>query len=239
LPREPADATAPVVRSSAQAIVETLVRNRVRHVFGVPGVHTYELFDALYKHSDEVTYVGSRHEQAAGYMAYGYSASTGDISVYTCVPGPGILNSGSALATAYAANFGVLTSPDQQERDMGVEQKTSDRKPDQVVRVSVHGYEVAAYIFGAGEEVLLCLNGGPGMPCDYVRDSHSRIAGDRYRVVAFDQLGCGASDRPDDDSLWTLERYVEEVEIVRSTLGLGKVHLLGQSGALGLASNMR
>jgi proline iminopeptidase len=125
--------------------------------------------------------------------------------------------------------FGVLTSPTCRSAKLGVEQKASDRKPDQVVRVPVHGYEVAAYTFGAGEEVLLCLNGGPGMPCDYVRDSHSQIAGDRYRVVAFDQLGCGASDRPDDDSLWTLERYVEEVEIVRSTLGLGKVHLLGQS----------
>jgi proline iminopeptidase len=105
----------------------------------------------------------------------------------------------------------------------------AERKPDHVIRVPVHGYEVVTYSFGRGGEVLFCLNGGPGLPCDYVRDSHSRIAGDRYRVVAFDQLGCGASDRPEDDSLWTLKRYVEEVEIVRSALGLGKVHLLGQS----------
>jgi proline iminopeptidase len=62
-----------------------------------------------------------------------------------------------------------------------------------------------------------------------VRDSHSRLATGHFRVVAFDQLGCGASDRPDDDGLWTLERYVEEVEIVRTTLDLGRVHLLGQS----------
>jgi proline iminopeptidase len=102
-------------------------------------------------------------------------------------------------------------------------------KPDQIVRVPVHGHEVVAYSFGTGDEVILCLNGGPGLGCDYIRDSHSRLAGDRYRVVAFDQLGCGASDRPDDTSLWTLERYVEEVEIVRTTASLGKVHLLGQS----------
>ena len=98
----------PQERSSAQAIIETLIRNGVLHVFGVPGVHTYELYDALYQHRDRVTYVGARHEQAAGYMAYGYAASTGDLGVYTCVPGPGILNSGSALATAYAANAPVL-----------------------------------------------------------------------------------------------------------------------------------
>ena len=98
----------PQERSSAQAIIETLIRNGVLHVFGVPGVHTYELYDALYQHHDRVTYVGARHEQAAAYMAYGYAASTGDLGVYTCVPGPGILNSGSALATAYAANAPVL-----------------------------------------------------------------------------------------------------------------------------------
>jgi proline iminopeptidase len=109
----------------------------------------------------------------------------------------------------------------------------------QTIRVPVHGHEVVTYSFGAGDEVLLCLNGGPGMACDYVRDSHSRLAHDRFRVVAFDQLGCGASDRPDDNSLWTLERYVEEVEIVRTTLGLSaRCTCWANLGARGSASNM-
>ncbi len=108
-------------------------------------------------------------------------------------------------------------------------EKGAVRKADKTIRVPVHGYEVVTYSFGTGDEIILCLNGGPGLPCDYVRDSHSRLASDRFRVVAFDQLGCGASDRPDDEGLWTLERYVEEVEIVRTALGLGQVHLLGQS----------
>lgn len=103
------------------------------------------------------------------------------------------------------------------------------RQADQTIRVAVHGHEVVAYSFGSGAEAIFCLNGGPGLGCDYLRDSHSHLARDRYRVVAFDQLGCGASDRPDDKRLWTLERYVEEVEIVRASLGLGKVHLLGHS----------
>ncbi len=105
----------------------------------------------------------------------------------------------------------------------------TDRTPHSTRRVPVHGHEVVAYEFGHGDDVLFCLNGGPGLPCDYVRDSHARLADHGYRVVAFDQLGCGASDRPIDGSLWTLARYVEEVEIVRVTLGLGRVHLLGQS----------
>lgn len=77
--------------------------------------------------------------------------------------------------------------------------------------------------------MLFCINGGPGLPCDYVCDAHSRLVEHGYRVVAFDQLGCGASDKPKNDSLWTLERYVEEVEIVRTHLNLGVVHLLGHS----------
>ncbi len=104
-----------------------------------------------------------------------------------------------------------------------------EREPERIERVAVHGHEVVTYSFGSGEDALLLINGGPGMPCDYIRDSHSRIAELGIRVVAWDQLGCGASDRPDDSSLWTLARYVEEVEIVRTTLGLGRVHLYGQS----------
>jgi len=50
-----------------------------------------------------------------------------------------------------------------------------------------------------------------------------------YRVVIHDQLGNGRSDKPRDKSLWTIARYVEEVEAVRQALNLGRVHLLGQS----------
>ncbi len=104
-----------------------------------------------------------------------------------------------------------------------------DRKPDETFNVAVDGHNVVAYSYGQGDEVLFCLNGGPGLPCDYVRDSHSWLADKGYRVVAFDQLGTGKSDRPEDTSLWTVERYVEETEIVRKALDLGVVHLYGQS----------
>ncbi|HZD54444.1 MAG TPA: proline iminopeptidase-family hydrolase [Woeseiaceae bacterium] len=102
--------------------------------------------------------------------------------------------------------------------------------PDKTMRVRLaEGYEVAAYSFGAGEDVLFCANGGPGLPCDYLRDSHSVLVREGYRVVAWDQLGCGRSDRPEDPALWTVERYVAEAEQVRSALGLGRIHFLGQS----------
>ena len=106
---------------------------------------------------------------------------------------------------------------------------SDERKADQVVEVPVDGYKVVTYSFGSGDETVLCVNGGPGIPCDYVREPNACLTDHGYRVVAFDQLGCGASDRPDDTSLWTIERYAKELDTVRETLGLGKVHLLGQS----------
>ncbi|KAB0545429.1 proline iminopeptidase, partial [Pseudomonas palleroniana] len=45
-------------------------------------------------------------------------------------------------------------------------------EPDQRYDVEVDGHRLVAYGFGDGDEVLLCLNGGPGLPCDYLRDSH-------------------------------------------------------------------
>ncbi|MBK0329263.1 proline iminopeptidase-family hydrolase [Rhodobacteraceae bacterium F11138] len=112
----------------------------------------------------------------------------------------------------------------------------SEIEPDEVKDITVDGYSVKTYSFGSGENVVLCANGGPGLPCDYLRDSHSCLAAEGFRVVAWDQLGTGSSDRPTDPSLWTIQRYVEETETVRSALGLGKVHFLGQSwgGWLGI-----
>lgn len=95
--------------------------------------------------------------------------------------------------------------------------------------IEVDGYKVIAYSFGSGPETVFCLNGGPGLPCDYLREAHSCLIDKGYRVVAFDQLGTGASDRPTDKDLWTIGRYVEETETVRKALGLGKVHMLGHS----------
>lgn len=102
-------------------------------------------------------------------------------------------------------------------------------KADQTMRVAVPGGRVAVYSFGSGDEVVLCLHGGPGCTCDYVRDSHYVLAQHGYRVVVFDQLGSGRSDKPKDKSLWEIPRFVEEVEAVRQALDLGRVHLLGQS----------
>jgi acetolactate synthase-1/2/3 large subunit len=94
--------------TSGQAIVKSLINHGVDTVFGLPGVQTYALFDALLEYQHQVKYVGSRHEQGAAYMAFGYAKSTGRAGVYTVVPGPGFLNTTAALCSAYAANAPVL-----------------------------------------------------------------------------------------------------------------------------------
>ena len=96
-------------------------------------------------------------------------------------------------------------------------------------RVKIGRHKVVTFDYGTGEEVLFLLNGGPGLPCDYLRDPLIAMVEKGYRVVTYDQLGCGRSDRPKDPSLWRIERYVEEVETVRKAMGLGRIHLLGHS----------
>lgn len=108
--------------------------------------------------------------------------------------------------------------------------------PDQTQRVTVDGHEVVTYSWGEGEEVVFLLSGGPGLPCRYLVEPHLRLVDAGYRVVSYDQLGTGASERPKDDSLWHIERFAREVETVREALGLGAFHLIGHSwgGWLGI-----
>jgi acetolactate synthase I/II/III large subunit len=94
--------------STGQAIARSLIRNGVDTIFGIPGAHTYDFIDALYEYRDKIRFIVNRHEQGSGYMAYGYAKSTGRIGAFTCVPGPGVLNAGAALCTAYGANAPVL-----------------------------------------------------------------------------------------------------------------------------------
>ena len=108
--------------------------------------------------------------------------------------------------------------------------------PDETRRVAVAGHEVVTYSWGGGEEVVFLLSGGPGLPCRYLVEPHLRLVEAGYRVVSYDQLGTGQSDRPKDESLWHVARFAQEVETVRSALGLDRFHLIGHSwgGWLGM-----
>ena len=88
-------------------------------------------------------------------------------------------------------------------------------------------YRVVGDREAPGKMPLLCLHGGPGMTHNYI-EALEALA-DRRQVIFYDQLGCGRSDRPDDTSLWTVDRFVEELAQVRAALGLDRLHLFGSS----------
>jgi acetolactate synthase-1/2/3 large subunit len=94
--------------TGGEATVQALLAHGVDTLFVLPGVQNDALFSALYDAAERLKVIVTRHEQAAGYMAYGYAAASGRPGAYCVVPGPGFLNTTAALATAYACNAPVL-----------------------------------------------------------------------------------------------------------------------------------
>jgi proline iminopeptidase len=89
---------------------------------------------------------------------------------------------------------------------------------------------------GNGDVPVLTLHGGPGFPHFYFECFEDFLPRAGVQFWYYDQLGCGFSEQPDDPSLWTVERYRDEVEQVRAALGLERFVLYGQSwgGMLGI-----
>jgi proline iminopeptidase len=94
--------------------------------------------------------------------------------------------------------------------------------------VEVEGGVIRYRLLGEGRRTLVLLHGGPGAGSLYLKPLE-RLAGSDRRVVVYDQLGCGDSDRPDDPSLWRADRFVDELEALRTHLGLDGFDLYGHS----------
>jgi acetolactate synthase I/II/III large subunit len=94
--------------TTAEATVETLLRHGIDTVYALPGVHNDPLFDAFYHAADRLRVIHPRHEQTAAYMALGAALATGKPQAFAVVPGPGMLNAGAALLTAYGMNAPVI-----------------------------------------------------------------------------------------------------------------------------------
>ena len=102
------DVPAPATMTGGEALVAGLLAHGVDTVFGLPGVQTYGLFDALKRADDRIRVISPRHEQTCAYMALGYAFSTGRPGVFSVVPGPGLMNAAAGLLTAYGLNAPVL-----------------------------------------------------------------------------------------------------------------------------------
>jgi len=94
--------------TTAEATVASLLAHGIETIYALPGVHNDHVFDALFKASDRMRVVHTRHEQGAAYMALGAALATDKPQPYVVVPGPGFLNTSAALLTAYSMNAPVL-----------------------------------------------------------------------------------------------------------------------------------
>lgn len=87
--------------NGSEIVVECLKEQGVDTVFGYPGGTILNIYDALYKHSDEIQHILVSHEQGAAHAADGYARSTGKVGVCMATSGPGATNLVTGIATAY------------------------------------------------------------------------------------------------------------------------------------------
>ena len=101
--------------NGAELAIDTLVANGVDTVFGIPGVHTLALYDAL--HDRPVRHILARHEQGAGFMADGYARASGKPGVALIITGPGITNVATPIGEAYTDGSPVFVVSANVERE--------------------------------------------------------------------------------------------------------------------------
>jgi acetolactate synthase-1/2/3 large subunit len=96
------------VLPGSEIVVECLKEQGVKTVFGYPGGAILEIYDALYKHQDEITHILTSHEQGASHAADGYARATGKVGVCLATSGPGATNLVTGIATAYMDSIPIV-----------------------------------------------------------------------------------------------------------------------------------
>ena len=94
--------------TGAQILVECLKEQGVDTVFGYPGGAILNVYDELYKHSDEIRHILTSHEQGASHAADGYARATGKVGVCLATSGPGATNLVTGIATAYMDSVPIV-----------------------------------------------------------------------------------------------------------------------------------
>ncbi len=104
------DNQAPQRMTAAEALTETLIRNGIATIYGLPGLHNDPLFDAFHPQVKAgcLRVLHTRHEQTSAYMALGAALVTNQPQAFAVVPGPGFLNASAAMLAAYSMNAPVI-----------------------------------------------------------------------------------------------------------------------------------
>ena len=94
--------------SGAEIVVETLIEQKIKTIFGYPGGTVIDIYDQLYKKSDRINHVLAAHEQGAAHAADGYARASGEIGVVLATSGPGATNLVTGIANAYLDSVPML-----------------------------------------------------------------------------------------------------------------------------------
>ena len=94
--------------TGAQIVIECLKEQGVDTVFGYPGGAILNVYDELYKHSEEIHHILTSHEQGAAHAADGYARATGKVGVCFATSGPGATNLVTGIATAYMDSIPIV-----------------------------------------------------------------------------------------------------------------------------------
>jgi len=212
--------------TGGEAIVSGLVAHGVDTVFGLPGAQIYGLFDAF--HQAQLKVIGARHEQACGYMAYGYARSSGKPGVFSVVPGPGVLNAGAALLTAFGSNEPVLCLTGQVPTEfLGKGRGHLHEMPDQLATLRtfvkwadrIEYPDVAPTLVSRAFQEMLSGRRGPAaleMPWDVFTQ-----AADTAPVTPFAPF---PAPRPDTDRISKAAALIKAAKAPMIFVGSGAIH---------------
>lgn len=103
--------------SGAESLVNALVVEDTRHVFGIPGTQNLPILDVL-RRTPSIRFVLTRHEQAAGYMAYGYARVARKPGIVTATEGPGATNLMTPISAAYKGDVPIIAISGSPDREM-------------------------------------------------------------------------------------------------------------------------
>jgi acetolactate synthase-1/2/3 large subunit len=222
--------------TGGEAIVDGLLRHGIDTVFGLPGVQTYGLFDAFSRASNSLRLINARHEQTTAYMALGYACATGRPSAYAVVPGPGVLNTTAALATAWGVNAPVLCLTGQVPSMMiGRGRGQLHELPDQLGTLRsllkwaerIEHPSEAPYLVARAFQEMLSGRRGPvslEMPWDQFTATSE--------VTPQDPLPLHPNPRPDPDKIDALAKLLSEAKAPMLWVGGGALHAAAEIRAL-------
>ena len=214
--------------TGGEAIVDGLLRHGIDTVFGLPGVQVYGLFDAFARASNRLRLINARHEQTTAYMALGYACATGRPAAYAVVPGPGVLNTGAALATAWGLNAPVLCLTGQVPSPMiGRLRGSLHELPDQLATLRsllkwadrIEHPSQAPYLVARAFQEMLSGRRSP-VALEMPWDQFSAAA----EVTPQDPLPLHPRPTPDPDKIAALARLVEGARAPMIWVGGGALH---------------